>query len=321
MWLLDWIRFDFRFLLCRPIYRVCFLFLFFLSIVSCVQKKTESEAKGVREAHATYHGGVKRVCWVESENSEQIFAKVFNKTFSFTELMNPFAGSMGTVSRPSKKPASDTIKNAIRKGVTESYTMDSIGVTFEGWDVCPEMDLKKPLKKPAYDVLLFNSDAPQAEAGGLGNTFMWEFLGFRWHVFMKENSILGIGIGAEAICSDARTMNSVGLEKCAAAIGVHEFGHLFGLNHEHQHPDAQKDPLCSSPAIRQMVGTPKKWSTFESSYRGAKLTPYDPASIMNYCHLHPYLFGYEGSKTTGGASPGDIAAIKENLAEITEDGW
>lgn len=57
-------------------------------------------------------------------------------------------------------------------------------------------------------------------------------------------------------------------EHCIRAIAVHEFGHAIGLTHEQNRADAPGE--CRFLA--------------QGSNPDTTLTPYDPASVMNYCN-------------------------------------
>jgi hypothetical protein len=57
------------------------------------------------------------------------------------------------------------------------------------------------------------------------------------------------------------------LTNCIKAVAVHEFGHGLGFVHEQNRPDAPGECLKAGP------------------YGDHLLTPYDKASVMNYCNL------------------------------------
>jgi hypothetical protein len=77
-------------------------------------------------------------------------------------------------------------------------------------------------------------------------------------------------------------------ERCVRTIAVHEFGHAIAFAHEQNRPDTPGE--C---AIRA-----------QGQNGDLLLTPYDPASVMNYCNEELYSSG-------GRLSPDDIDAVKK----------
>lgn len=75
---------------------------------------------------------------------------------------------------------------------------------------------------------------------------------------------------------------------------VHEFAHILGLQHEHDHPDSY------AQATQRCVHYSKKPIKRESYLI---YTPFDEESVMNYCHI-------DGSDSDIGLSQGDLEHIK-----------
>lgn len=76
-------------------------------------------------------------------------------------------------------------------------------------------------------------------------------------------------------------------QTCIKAIAVHEFGHVLSLAHEQNRDDTPKE--CGESPSGQSGDT--------------LLTPWDPDSIMNYCHV---IYAPQGWKL----SDKDIASIQ-----------
>ena len=71
-------------------------------------------------------------------------------------------------------------------------------------------------------------------------------------------------------------------DTCLLAATVHEFGHVVGLRHSHEHPLATipgtETPVYPMPVHINNMNPELTWTNF--------LGPYDPVSIMNYLHIN-----------------------------------
>lgn len=99
-----------------------------------------------------------------------------------------------------------------------------------------------------------------------------------------------LGTDALTVPKDKPTMNLQwqGLDQNFFGTVLHEFGHALGLNHEHQHPDANIN--WNETAVYEYMSRTQNWSRAEIHYNllrklersKARTSPYDRTSIMHY---------------------------------------
>lgn len=158
-------------------------------------------------------------------------------------------------------------KKRVEKWVTEEYTEEKTGIFFSGWKDCEE--------SPEAEVIIFynkNSAILTALFGGL-------------HGLAGEFGPLRPG----TIEGYPAALNSVSISKSGMNKGtaLHEFGHVAGLAHEHNHPDADENG--------------KKCEEIEPYFRTIfEYEPYDAESIMSYCSVRNHKL-----------SQGDISLLKQ----------
>lgn len=158
-------------------------------------------------------------------------------------------------------------KKRIQNWVNEQYTLEKTGIHFTGWKDCEEA--------PEAEVVIFynkNSVIMTAIFGGL-------------HGLAGEFGPLRPGrIEGYPAALNSVTISKSGMNKGTA---LHEFGHVAGLAHEHNHPDADENgKKCKDIA-------PYFRTKFEYE-------PYDAESIMSYCSVRNHKL-----------SSGDIKLLKQ----------
>ncbi len=143
-------------------------------------------------------------------------------------------------------------KNNLQLWVGQEFTSERTGIYFTGWKDCQN--------SPNADVILFYNSNSRIKrffhggldgvAGELGPRYDGEVKGFP-----NARSIIAI--------------SKTGMNK---GIVIHEFGHVAGLAHEHNHPDIPRDDKSCSHYQR--------FFSTRLEYRD-----FDPSSIMSYCSI------------------------------------
>lgn len=99
-------------------------------------------------------------------------------------------------------------------------------------------------------------------------------------------------------------------------IVLHEFGHMLGAVHEHQHPDAHvpwNEPLLSSLLKQAGYSEPLIRQNFLDTYEAAdfRYSPYDRESIMHFDVPNALTLGdFEIINVGKGLSPKDIELMR-----------
>lgn len=158
-------------------------------------------------------------------------------------------------------------KKKLEKWVNEEYSEERTGIYFTGWKSCAE--------ETEADVILFYNSNSYIKRFVLGDIDgVAGDLGPR-----RKDKVSGFP-GARSLVVISKT----GMNKGTV---IHEFGHVAGLAHEHNHYDAPKaDKSCSH---------------YERNFTTKlEYTDFDPASIMSYCSIK-----------LNKLSDGDVSLLKE----------
>lgn len=170
-------------------------------------------------------------------------------------------------------------REKVRRWVEEEYTPERTGVHFTGWESCE--------RDPKADIVLFTSPVGLFE----------RVISFK-HIYYGLATI-GTRLGSDKIngypdAQGALWLSDRGFSK---SVTVHEFGHIAGLNHEHDRMEAYKDPGCLDKDV--VAGGIPNYSRREGEY--------DPDSVMNYCKI---LQG-SGVRKDVGLSEADVKLLRK----------
>lgn len=167
-------------------------------------------------------------------------------------------------------------KEKVINWVNAEYSAERTGIYFVGFTDCGV--------NPDIDVAIFYNKNNKIKA----------------HLLGGYDGIASLGTRGERISGYRRIRGYVAISKSGMDKGtvIHEFGHIAGLMHEHEHPDAINfEPECDLTS---------EWSHAFSEY---VYEPYDKDSVMNYCKL----FKRGGRRV--GLSPRDVELLKRLYSE------
>jgi hypothetical protein len=154
-------------------------------------------------------------------------------------------------------------KANFKKWAQEDYTPEKTGIYFVGFEECSEI--------PDADVILFYAPKNSALKRFLIGANKMTITGFAT-MGVRHKLVRGYPQAKAYIVIRDKGMNKRSV--------VHEFGHVAGLYHEHEHPDAATvDSKCFAVTKKQKI------------YPEMVYVDYDGKSSMNYCTFSQETMG------------------------------
>jgi hypothetical protein len=262
------------------------LFLnFFFIFFSCKERSSQIASVGLNESKATVRK-VLKVCFVTAAQAQSYQEWYEGKGYAHLPT-NPVKGIH----------AADVA--LIKSIVEQEFKPTTTGLTFSGFQDCegPEPSNEKS------NVYVFRSASKFDEPPGLPQIMSLNvdsrpidrfFSATRFYDSYDNNVAFSpvntwdiphhIYLGLSAYCNPSFVPDNR-QDDCVKLDALHEFGHIAGLGHAHNHPDAAKDPACKKEDGTLIEGTgvvPAKDQILSS---------YTPNSVMNYCHEDLYIAG------------------------------
>lgn len=181
------------------------------------------------------------------------FAGTYSKTlWDKNELVTCFAPAEEKIRKSftnklNVRDWSEEDKTKVQTWVNSEYTLEHTGIHFSGWLDCAEA--------PLADVILFYNKTP-----------------------VKRSPLDGVAGGYGPIDKiegypDARSYVAISTSGMIKNTVIHEFGHVAGLAHEHNHPDVKR-----SSKKQCLNNKPENYPSYFF------YTVYDDESIMSYCN-------------------------------------
>lgn len=166
-------------------------------------------------------------------------------------------------------------KEKVKSWVLSEYSEERTGIHFVGFEDCED--------NPVTDVAIFynqNNKFSSRLFGGLDG-----IASFGTTLKYHRGFLRGYPMANGYV-----SISTSGMDKGTV---IHEFGHIAGLMHEHEHPDA----VINEPYCREAVE--------QGALVGFEYDPYDSDSVMNYCKLNK-----KGGKNVG-LSERDVLLLKK----------
>jgi serralysin len=183
---------------------------------------------------ASHAGTYSKILWQKKEISVCFAAAEVEKRVSFNHKL--------TI-----EDWNESDKEKIKDWATSEYRPERTGIFFIGWRSCTE--------DPNADVILFyNKDS----------------------IFFAKLSGIAAGYGpVEKVAGYPNAKSYVAISKSGMSkyTVLHEFGHVAGLAHEHNHPDAVKE--SDKNCVYNVTRISSQYFSYEH---------FDKYSIMSYCN-------------------------------------
>lgn len=191
------------------------------------------------------------------------------------------------------------LKERVKSIINSEYTIEKTGVQFIGWTDCHARISDSPQAHIFVSVDDANRMLRSSEYGrsSIGINSQYKNV--------EDKDPFVYFQHPKAIAGDFKLKNRNGnADFYWESVIIHEFGHLAGLLHEHEHKEIANDPNCQklfgkdlATAIDGIANLKYvSFQEYQNLYDGGPEStniriqhgPYDDISIMNYCFIDQY---------------------------------